>query len=200
MVEGVGGAGRDGEVLPVLLSKVFGDEGDLACMPGVVGGLAVDGFEDGVGFGADGDDSGEVGIGEGGEGGKEGCPAGGVEGEELWAGKAAVCEFGFAVARGLFAVGGEEVGEAGEHVAGHVLEDAGDGVLEGIELEVEFGVGELGKRAVDQGFGFLEFFFESLEVEAGHGRLLLWFGDCRRGGGGFFETTESTEDTENGNG
>ena len=85
-------------------------------------------------------------------------------GEELLAGEVAVGEFGFAVARGLFAVGGEEVGEAGEDVAGDVLEDAGGGVLERVELEVEFVVGELGEGVVDHGFCFLEFGFEGLEV------------------------------------
>ena len=42
-------------------------------------------------------------------------------------------EFGVAVARGFFAVGGEEVAPAGEEVAGEVLDDRGDGIDAGIQ-------------------------------------------------------------------
>ena len=44
------------------------------------------------------------------------------------AGCGGIDEFAVAIAVGLFAVGGEEVGPAGAHVAGHVFHDDRDGV------------------------------------------------------------------------
>ena len=105
---------------------MFCEQDDLADVVWVVRELAVDGLHHGVGFAANGDGAGEVGVGEGLERGEEASPAGLPRGEERGAGGGRLFEFAVAIAVGFFAVSGEEVGPAGEHVAGHVFDDDGD--------------------------------------------------------------------------
>jgi hypothetical protein len=72
--------------------------------------------------------------------------------QESLAGGGRIREFGVAVAVGLFAVGGEEVGPARAHVARHVLYDDGDGIGFAVERGEKLFVGCLVDCALGQGF------------------------------------------------
>ena len=126
---------------------MFGQEYDLADVIGIVGYLAIDRLHDGVGFVADEDFAAEVGVGERGDGVEEVCPAGFPLGNELVARCGWRFEFSVAIAVGLFAVGGEEIGPAGAHVAVEVLDDDGDGIRFFVEGDTQRLVGSLGDGA-----------------------------------------------------
>ena len=108
--------------------EVLGQKHDLADVVGIVSHLAIDGLGDGVGFVADQDCAAEVGVGERGRGRRRHISSRLPIGRELGAGCGGRFEFGVAIAVGLLAVGGEEIGPAGAHVADHMFDDDGDGI------------------------------------------------------------------------
>src|SRR5579863_2723593 len=100
----------------------------------IVGNLPVDGLQDRVRLGANGDGAHYVFGLEGVDGGEDTRPAFIPPLYDVGAGGCGL-DFEFAIAKAvwLFAVGGKEVGEAGAHVAGQMLDENGDGVGFGIE-------------------------------------------------------------------
>ena len=148
---------------------MFRQQDDLADVVGVVGELAVNGLHDGVGFAADGDGAGEIGVGERLKSGEQAGPACFPGGEERGAGGGRHFEFAVAITGGFFAVGGQKIGPAGDHVAGDVFDDDGDGIGFGIEGKEELIVGELGDGALGE---FLVIGEESQRVfQVGSGEL-----------------------------
>jgi len=105
--------------------------------------LAIDGLHDGVRFATDGDGAAEIGVGKRLDGGEDTVPACFPFCEKRFARGGRIDEFAVAVARGLFTVGGEEIGKSGAHVADHVLDDDGDGVGLWIEDREELFVADL---------------------------------------------------------
>ena len=90
-----------------------------------------------------------------------------------------VDEFGVAVAVGFLAVGGEEVGPAGAHVACHVLHDDRDGVGFFIDGDEELLVGDLLHGAFGELLVVAEYCEGVLEVRRGelrrHGASVIAF-------------------------
>src|SRR5687768_6009834 len=101
----------DGEVIPGLAAAgldVLGEEHDLPDVVGVVGDLAGDGEDDGVGLPADVDGLFEVAVAQDVEGGEDGGPAPVPQGDDPVAGDDLFGELIVAVTRGPFAVAAEE--------------------------------------------------------------------------------------------
>ena len=121
-------------------------------MVGIVRDLAIDGLCDGVGFVANENGAAEVGVGERGEGVEDMFPAGFPLGDELVARCGGRLEFGVAIAIGLLAVGGKEIGPARAHVANHVFDDDGDGIRFRAEGDGEGVIGSLGDGALGEAF------------------------------------------------
>lgn len=86
---------------------------------------------------------------------------------ESGAGCGGIYEFAVAIAVRLFAVGGEEVGPAGAHVAGQVLHDDRDGVGFFVDGDEELLVGELLHGAFGELLVVPEYHEGVLEVRRG---------------------------------
>ena len=114
-------------------AEMLRQQNDLADVMRIVGELAIDGLHHGVLFAANGDGAGQVGVGERLQRGEEAGPARFPHRQEFGARCGRLFEFAVAIAVGLLAVGGEEVGPARAHVAGHVLHDGRNGIAFVIE-------------------------------------------------------------------
>ena len=88
-------------------------------------------------------------------------------------------EFGVALAIRFFAVAREEISPAGTHIAGHVLDDDGDGIGFGVERSEKIGVGTLLDGAVAEALVIAE---KIASVFGIRGCKLVWHGTilCRR--------------------
>jgi hypothetical protein len=175
-IEFRGPAAGNTQRLPLCADKVFCEQYDLADVVGIVRKLAVDGLENGVRFAANGDGAGEVGVGERLQRAKEANPAGFPHGQQRSACGGRLFEFGVAIAVGLFAVGGQEIGPARAHVAGHVLDDDRDGIGLDVDGSKEVLIGDLGDGAIGQLLVISEEGQGVFEIRGGeferHGRIL----------------------------
>src|SRR6185369_9568473 len=102
-----------------------------------------DGLHDGVRFATNGDGTGEIVVREWFDGAKNVSPAVLPHSQERRAAGGRLLEFAVAIAVGLFAVGGQEIGPTGTHVAGHMLDDDGDGVHLLVERGKKLVIGHL---------------------------------------------------------
>lgn len=103
---------RYAERLPAIAGEVLGEQDYLAHMVRIVRELAVDSLHDGVCLAADRDSKGEIGFCERLEGGEDTRPAVFPIGDEGVTRGRGIDELAVAIAVGLFAVSGEEVGPA----------------------------------------------------------------------------------------
>jgi hypothetical protein len=146
----------DAECLPVFAGEMLGEKHNLPDVMGIVSYLAIDGLHHGVRLGADGDGAGQILIREGIECIEANLPAGFPESNQTRACLGRSIKFGIAVAIRFFAVRGEKIGPAGTHVAGHVLDDDGDGIGFGVQGGEEMGVGALFDGAIAKPFVITE--------------------------------------------
>lgn len=152
LIEAGGAAAGDGDGGPLVAGEDAGDEDDLAHVVAAVGERPLHREWHGEDFAADRHVAGEVVDGEGGERLEQRLPARLPIGEKLGPTGERVDELAIAVPSGLLAIGGEEVGPAGEQVARDMLHDDGDAVRIGIERDPQLVVGQLGDCLVGPAF------------------------------------------------
>src|SRR6266404_527566 len=127
---------------------MFGEEYDLTDVVSVVADLAVDGLHHGVRLGADGDGTGQILILQSVECIETNLPPSFPQGDQTRTSLRRSFKFGVAVAIRLFAVAGQKIGPTRAHIAGHVLDDDGDGVGFGVEGDKEVVIGTLFDGAI----------------------------------------------------
>src|SRR5581483_556183 len=142
------------EGVPLAGAEVLGEENNLPAVIRVVPELPHDRLHDGVGLAANGHGAAYVLGLEQGDGIEHVLPTGFPPAHDVVAGRVRVHdEFLVAVAIRLFAVGSEEVSEAGTHVAGQMLDDDRDAVCLGIEGDKELVFAQLVHGAFGQALG-----------------------------------------------
>ena len=123
----------DCEVIPPLTHEMLADQRDLAGVPGVVSELPRNRQCNRMWLVSNSDDASQIGICQWLQCVEHALPAIFPLHHQFSPWKLKVEELGFTIAAGLLAIGGEEIGPTRNHVAGYVLHDGGDTILQRID-------------------------------------------------------------------
>jgi len=164
-IRGALGYGKRG---PIGILHHFSDINDLADVVGIVRQLAADGFQHGVAFIANVNDSAEVGFREGVKRREEAGPAFIPAGHDLGAGGWVGFKFRIALTPFFFAVGGKEVGPTRQHIAPQVFDNHRNAVAFGRGLEQQRLIGQLRHGLFADQLVVLELLDGGRKEEGGH--------------------------------
>lgn len=159
----------DGKRSPRFFLHHFSDVNDLSNMVRVVRQLAVEGLHNAMALVADVDDGTDIIFVDGVESLKETGPAFVPFFQQGFPAWQVIVEFGLPLPPFFFAISGEEVRPAAEHIAPKVLDDGGNTVAFGIVLPKKLFVGQLLESLFAKRFVVFELFADAGKVIVQHG-------------------------------
>ena len=149
---------------PLRIAAHFADKNDLSHVVRIMRQLAVNGFHHGVAHVADVDRALQIGVGERLQRIEQAFPARIPLGHHFRAGGGIVFEFRVPVSGFLFAVGGEEIRPARQHVSPQVFDNHSDAVAFRVVLPEQLVVGKLREGLFAEVFVVEELFLDGGEV------------------------------------